>query len=83
MPCTAAFKVEGTNIAPTRLENLGLSSLPDMIQWLLEHLGLKREHSRNEIIRLRYDASESISDIARSLGISPQRVFQIIHENQK
>ena len=70
-------------VAPTRFEHLGLSSLPEMTQWLLEHLGLKREHSRNEIIRLRYNAGESISDIGRSLGISPQRVFQITHESQK
>jgi hypothetical protein len=35
--------------------------------------------SRNELIRLRYAAGETISELARAFGISSQRVYQIVH----
>jgi Sigma-70, region 4 len=65
-------------LAPTGLEPRGLSSIPGMIQWWLELIGVKREHTRDEIIRLRYAAGEKLSDIGRSLGLSTQRVHQIV-----
>jgi hypothetical protein len=51
-----------------------------MSVWLLEHVGLKTERSRNEIIRLRHAAGEKLSDLAREYGLSPQRVHQIVRE---
>jgi hypothetical protein len=46
----------------------------------LEIGGLRRtaQRSRNELIRLRYAAGESISELTRAFGISPQRVHQIV-----
>lgn len=35
--------------------------------------------SRNEAIRHRYAKGESLSDLASEYGISPQRVYQIVH----
>jgi transposase-like protein len=49
-----------------------------MVQWLVEFLGLKRNFSRDEIIRLRYQTGGKLADIARSLGLSPQQVYQIV-----
>jgi Mor family transcriptional regulator len=37
------------------------------------------QRSRNELIRLRYAAGETISELARAFGISPQRVYQIVN----
>jgi hypothetical protein len=70
-------------IAPAGLGDSGLSwgeSLKRMSVWLLEHVGLKTERSRNELIRLRHAAGEKLSDLAREYGLSPQRVHQIVHE---
>jgi transposase-like protein len=54
--------------------------LGEIIAWLLEVGGFRRtvQRSRNELIRLRYAAGESISELARAFGISPQRVHQIV-----
>lgn len=41
--------------------------------------GLTTEQ-RNWLIRQRFEAGEGLSDLARHYGISPQRVYQIIHE---
>ncbi len=38
---------------------------------------------RNQQIRDRYDAGESLSDLAKAFGISPQRISQIIHGRRK
>lgn len=40
------------------------------------------EQNRNEIIRARYNSGEGLSGIARDLGISPQRVYQIVNRNR-
>lgn len=66
-------------MTPTGLELLG-RSLAEVVAWLLEIGGFRRtaQRSRNELIRLRYAAGESISDLARAFGISPQRVHQIV-----
>ncbi|MBZ0282519.1 MAG: hypothetical protein K8L97_17395 [Anaerolineae bacterium] len=56
-----------------------------MIEWLLEFIGLKRdivEHSRSELIRMRYAAGEKLFDLAGIFGISPQRIYQIVHGKQ-
>ena len=39
MPCTASFKAEDINIAPTDVESLGLS-LTNLVPGILEHIGL-------------------------------------------
>jgi DNA-directed RNA polymerase specialized sigma subunit len=39
--------------------------------------------SRNEIIRQRYIEGETLSDIARDVGLTPQRVYQIVHHRRK
>jgi DNA-directed RNA polymerase specialized sigma24 family protein len=46
----------------------------------LEIGGFRRtaQRSRNELIRLRYAAGESITELARAFGISPERVHQIV-----
>lgn len=38
--------------------------------------------SRNELIRLRFTAGESLSELARAFGISPQRAHQIVNFKQ-
>ncbi len=38
---------------------------------------------RNELIRQRYALGEGLSDLAREYGISPQRVYQIVHLRRK
>ena len=80
MPCTASLKAEGTNLTPTGLELLG-RSLTEVVAWLLEVGGFRRtvQRSRNQLIRLRYAAGESICELARAFGISPQRVHQIVN----
>jgi hypothetical protein len=84
MPCTALFKAEPTNIAPTGLDIIRLP-LGNIVDWLLTTSGLKRtiQRTRDEIIRLRYEAGVRISDLAREFGISPQRVFQIVSHGRK
>ena len=66
-------------MTPTGLELLG-RSLTEVVAWLLEVGGFRRtvQRSRNELIRLRYAAGESMSELARVFGISPQRVHQIV-----
>jgi Mor family transcriptional regulator len=36
-------------------------------------------HTRNQRIRQRYEAGETLSDLARAFEISPQRVHQIVN----
>jgi Mor family transcriptional regulator len=43
----------------------------------------EQPQSRNEIIRTRYQAGESQSDLAREYGITPQRVYQIVRGRRK
>lgn len=55
----------------------------DMTPWLLEFLGLIRpDVRRDDVIRRRYTAGETLSDLARAYGLSPQRVYQIVHGRQ-
>jgi len=42
-----------------------------------------RQVDRNAAIRTRHSAGETISDIAREFGISPQRVSQIVRGQRK
>jgi transposase-like protein len=67
-------------VTPTGLELLR-RSLREVVAWLLEVGGFRRtaQRSRNELIRLRYAAGETISELARAFGISPQRVYQIVN----
>ena len=68
-------------LVPTGLEILRLS-LHEIVEWLLIAGGIKRataQLSRNEIIRKRFVAGETLSDIARDFNISPQRVYQIVN----
>jgi DNA-binding XRE family transcriptional regulator len=39
--------------------------------------------TRNQLIRRRHAAGESQTTLAREFGISPQRVYQIIHHKNK
>jgi hypothetical protein len=48
-------------------------------------IGLRRDDpsvSRNQVIRVRYSTGEALSDLARVFGITPQRVYQIVHAKQ-
>ncbi|MFC1959251.1 helix-turn-helix domain-containing protein [Chloroflexota bacterium] len=38
---------------------------------------------RNQAIRARYKTGESLSDLARLFGLSPQRVYQIVRGKHK
>lgn len=61
-------------------------SLAEIVDWLLIAGGIRRSReqpSRNELIRLRYAAGETLSELARAFGISPQRVYQIVNEKGK
>jgi len=42
-----------------------------------------RQVDRNAAIRTRHSAGETISDLAREFGISPQRVSQIVRGKRK
>ena len=58
------------------------SALEDAVQGILAILYSDFRldtKSCDEIIRKRWAAGERQSDLAREYGISPQRVFQIIH----
>jgi DNA-directed RNA polymerase sigma subunit (sigma70/sigma32) len=60
--------------------------LAEIVEWFLTTTTLKHavQRSRNEIIRLRYAAAgESLSDLAHEFGISPQRIYQIVHHRRK
>ncbi len=37
---------------------------------------------RNWLIRQKFEAGEGLSDLARYYGITPQRVYQIVHEKR-
>jgi Mor family transcriptional regulator len=39
--------------------------------------------NRNHIIRQRFADGEGLSDLAREYGISPQRVYQIVHNRNR
>jgi transposase-like protein len=58
------------------------SALNDAVQHILSILYRNQPISnklRDEIIRERYAAGEALSDLAREFGVSPQRVYQIVH----
>lgn len=72
-------------IAPTRLELLR-QSLEEVVGWLLVLGGIRKtieQLSRDELIRLRYEAGEILSELARAFGISPQRVYQVVNFESK
>lgn len=71
-------------LAPTGLEVIRLP-LVEIAEWLLTASGLKHalQLSRNELIRKRYALGEGLSDLAREYGVSPQRVYQIVHLRRK
>lgn len=56
-----------------------------IVDWLLIFGGLRHtmQMSRNEYIRLQYAAGETLTELARAFGISPQRVHQIVNFKQK
>ena len=78
MCCTASFRL-CTAIALTGIQLIRLP-FTQIVQWVLETSGLKYAitHTRNELVRLRFAAGETISELGRAFGISPQRVSQII-----
>ena len=39
--------------------------------------------ARNAVIRQRYEMGESLSDLGREFGLTPQRVYQIAHYKRK
>jgi hypothetical protein len=39
--------------------------------------------ARNAVIRQRYQAGEGLSDLGREFGLTPQRVYQIVHYKRK
>jgi Mor family transcriptional regulator len=62
------------------------SALSDAVQGILSLLysGFCLDtQTRNQQIRERYAAGERLSDLAREFGISPQRVYQIVHFRDK
>ncbi len=69
----------GTTFVPSALRNA--------VQGILAHLYsdflLNTKSSRDELIRKRHAKGESLSELARAYGISPQRVYQIVHHKQK
>lgn len=71
-------------LAPTGLEIIRLP-LVKIVEWLLTTGGFKyaMQLSRNELIRKRYALGEGLSDLAREYGVSPQRVYQIVHLRRK
>jgi DNA-binding NarL/FixJ family response regulator len=92
MPCTASLKAEGTNLTPTGVGAAPVPSLNAAIHWLLERLywGILLPESpvtgkhvslseRNRQICTRYAGGATLEEIARDLGLSHQRVHQIIH----
>ena len=57
-------------------------SLPSVVKRLLNYCGITRNplrYNRNERIRLRFADGQALSDLARAFGLSPQRIFQIVH----
>jgi hypothetical protein len=72
-------QVDGRPIALTGIQLIRLP-FTQIVQWVLETSGLKFTitHTRNELLRLRYAAGETISELGRAFSISPQRVNQII-----
>lgn len=62
------------------------SALSDAVQGILSLLYSEFRldtQARNQQIRERYTAGERLSDLARKFGISPQRVYQIVHFKNK
>jgi hypothetical protein len=81
---------------PTGFDITRIPSMNTAVQCVLDRLyhGIPRptqpvlpeylsKVERNEQIRARYAAGESIADLAREYQISNQRVFQILHPEQK
>lgn len=85
-----------TDMTPTGFDITRLPSLNTAIQRVLDLLyaGIPRstkpviqkhisKSERNQQLRTRYAAGESLADLARNYDLSDQRVFQIIHHRQK
>jgi Mor family transcriptional regulator len=92
---TAEFK-EGKGTVPTPVGVTGLHSLEAAIQTILTRLyaGFSfpaqpiarkspKKTERNAQIRKRFAAGEGISDLGREFGLTPQRVYQIVHRRRK
>ncbi|MCL4251154.1 MAG: hypothetical protein KJ065_23595 [Anaerolineae bacterium] len=79
------YGIDDCRMTPTRLE-LRRRSMPEIVQWLLLTSGLKthgRKVSRDQLIRKRHAQGESLSNLARELGVSPQRIHQIIRDREQ
>lgn len=78
------FQVEVHLVALTGLDILR-RSLAEVTHWLfvLTKFWKGNQLSRNELLRLRFAAGESLSELARAFGISPQRAYQIAHFKRK
>jgi hypothetical protein len=74
-------RVPSMNTAIRRVLDLLYHGIPRPTQPVLPEYHSKVE--RNQQIRARYAAGESIADLAREYKISDQRVFQILHPEQK
>ena len=64
----------GTTFVPSALRNAVQGILARLYSDF--HLNTK---SRDELIRKRRSEGEGLSVLARAFGISPQRVYQIVH----
>ena len=86
----------GKGGAPTPVGATGLHSLEAAIQTILTRLyagfsfpdkPINQNHvkksARNTEIRTRFAAGEGLSDLAREYGLTPQRVYQIVHGKRK
>jgi Mor family transcriptional regulator len=84
------MKYLGEGWYPVRVT--GLHNLEDAISIILARLyagfllpdsPITKKHvpkaERNADIIARYEAGEGISELARAFGLSPQRVFQLVH----
>jgi hypothetical protein len=87
---------EGKGAAPTPVRATGLHTLETAIQLILTRLyaGFVLPHKpvtqkqprkieRNAEIIARHAAGEGLSNLAREFGLTPQRVYQIVHRKRR
>lgn len=73
------LQADGNPVVPTGLDIIRLP-LAEIVEWLLTASGLKQatHYTRDELIRMRHEAGERLSNLAREFDISPQRAYQIV-----
>jgi hypothetical protein len=72
-------QADDRRLVPTRLDKIRLP-LAEIVEWLLTASGLKQatHYTRDELIRMRHEAGERLSDLAREFSISLQRAYQVV-----